>query len=86
MTKMMISNLPCTTTVASVTRLFAPFGTVRSASLAVDVMTGRCSGFGFVHLEEPDIGRALDALNGKRWGNRVLLVTLEQKSNRAHSE
>lgn len=42
-------------------------------------MTGRCVGFGFVHLDEQQAGAALNALNGQCIGDRVLLVTFEQK-------
>ena len=42
-------------------------------------MTGRCGGFGFVHLDEQETGAALYALNGRCLGNRVLRVTFEQK-------
>ncbi len=79
MTKMMVHNLSSRTTVASLNRLFSEFGTVRSASLATDIMTGRCGGFGFVHLDEQQTGTALCALNGRCLGDRVLDVTYEQK-------
>jgi RNA recognition motif-containing protein len=79
MTKMMVQNLSSWTTVESLNRLFAEFGVVKSVSLATDIMTGRCGGFGFVHLDEQQAGAALSALNGRRLGDRVLRVTLEKK-------
>lgn len=79
MTKMMVSNLSPHTTVESLNRLFSDFGTVRSISLATDVMTGRCGGFGFVHLYEHDTGAALDALDGKDLSGRALHVAIEKK-------
>ena len=79
MTKMMVQNLSSRTTVESLNKLFAEFGDVRSVSLATDIMTGRCEGFGFVHLDEQHDGAALDALDGRRLGDRVLRVTLENK-------
>ena len=79
MTKMMVQNLSSRTTVENLNSLFSEFGAVRSVSLAKDIMTGRCRGFGFVHLVEQQTGAALYALNGRRLGDRVLRVTLEQK-------
>jgi RNA recognition motif-containing protein len=66
-------------TVEHLDRLFADFGVVRSVSLATDIMTGRCGGFGHVHLDEEEAGAALYALNGKDLGGRVLSVIVEQK-------
>ena len=79
MTKMMVHNLSSHTTVESLNRLFSEFGAVRSVSLPTDIMTGRCGGFGFVDLDEQEIGAALYALDGKCLGGHVLRVTLEQK-------
>jgi RNA recognition motif-containing protein len=78
-TKMMVQNLSSRTTEESVNRLFSEFGAVRSVSLATDIMTGRCVGFGYVHLDEQQTGAALYALNGRRLGDRVLRVTFEKK-------
>ena len=78
-TKMVVHNLSPLMTVERLDRLFSEFGTVRSVRLATDVMTGRCGGFGFVHLYERDTGAALCALDGQDFGGRVLRVTIEQK-------
>jgi RNA recognition motif-containing protein len=78
-TKLMVHNLSPHMTAERLDQLFSDFGTVRSVSLATDVMTGRCGGFGHVHLYERDAGAALCALNGKDVGGRALRVTVEQK-------
>ena len=79
MTKMMVDNLSPRTTAESLDKLFAEFGTVQSVSLATDIMTGRCAGFGFVNLYEQDDGAAVSALDGRRVDGRVLRVTFETK-------
>ena len=79
MAKMMVQNLSPSTTTASLSKLFAKFGTVQSVSLATDIMTGRCGGVGFVNLYEQNEGAALFALDGKLLDGRVLSVTLEKK-------
>jgi hypothetical protein len=80
-TKMMIRNLPARTTEESLSRLFSEYGVVRSVSLATDIMTGRCGGYGYVHLDEQQAGTALNALNGRCIDDHVLIVTFEQKRN-----
>jgi RNA recognition motif-containing protein len=79
MTKLMVQNLSSCTTVESLNRVFSEFGAVRSVSLATDIMTGRCGGFGFVHLDEQHSGAALSELNRRYIGDRALHVTIEQK-------
>jgi len=86
MTKMMVHNLSSHMTVESLNSLFSEYGAVRSVSLATDVMTGRCRGFGFVNLDELEIGAALDALDGSCLDDRVLRVTFEQKTLRPTGE
>ncbi len=76
---MIVQNLSPRTTVESLNKLFAEFGTVQSVSLATDIMTRRCRGFGFVNLYEQDDGAALYALDGRRLDGRVLRVTFETK-------
>ena len=77
-TKMMVQNLSARTTEESLGRLFSEHGVVKSVRLATDIMTGRCGGFGYVHLNEPQTGTALNALNGRCIDNHVLIVTFEK--------
>ncbi len=86
MTKMKVHNLSSDMTVESLNSLFSEYGAVRSVSLATDIMTGRCRGFGFVNLDELEAGAALDALDGSYLCGRVLRVTFEQKTIRSTGE
>lgn len=84
MTKMVVHNLSPQMTAESLNSLFSKYGAVRSVSLATDIMTGRCGGFGFVSLDEAEAGAARDALDGTTIGGRRLRVTIEQKTARAY--
>lgn len=83
-TKMVVRNLPPHMTVQGLSALFSAHGAVRSVSLATDVMTGWCRGLGFVSLDEPRTGAALDALDGSHLGDHVISVALERKTVRPY--
>src|SRR5437764_845415 len=54
---------------------FAQAGTVESASVVEDRMTGRSRGFGFVEMATPEEGAAaIEQLNGKEFAGRNLTV------------
>jgi len=46
MKKLFVGNLPQDATEDSVRSMFTKFGTVRSISVASDIFTGKCKGFG----------------------------------------
>ena len=64
MKKMFIGNLPPEASEASVREMFAAFGTVRSISVASDIFTGKCRGFGSVEMEGHEARAAQAALDG----------------------
>lgn len=73
--KLYVGNLPYSTTDADLQELFAEYGTVESASVIMDRETGRSKGFGFVELaEDAQAKAAIDALNGKDFGGRNVVV------------
>lgn len=73
--KLYVGNLPYSTADADLTQLFAEYGTVVSASVISDRETGRSKGFGFVEIEEEDKAKAaIEALNGKDFGGRNIVV------------
>lgn len=79
MKKMYIGNLPPEASEASVREMFAAFGTVRSISVAADIFTGRCRGFGSVEMEGHEARAAQAALDGNLvgGGERSLRVRFE---------
>ena len=64
MKKLFIGNLPQDATEDSVRQMFAAFGTVRSISVASDIFTGKCKGFGFIEMEGHEARAAQSALDG----------------------
>jgi RNA recognition motif-containing protein len=64
MKKLFIGNLPQDATEDSVRKMFSAFGTVRSISVASDIFTGRCKGFGFIEMEGHEARAAQAALDG----------------------
>ena len=72
--KLYVGNLPYTTTTDSLRDAFAQAGTVVSANVLMDKMTGRSRGFGFVEMEDADADKAIDALNGKELDGRKIVV------------
>ena len=79
MKKLFISNLPADATEASVSALFAEFGTVRSINLVTDIFSGKCKGFGSVEMEGHEARPAQAALDGKSMGDgdRTLRVRFD---------
>jgi len=79
MKKLFIGNLPQDATEESVRAMFSAHGTVRSISVASDIFTGRCKGFGFIEMEGHEARAAQAALDGSMVDNsdRSLRVRFE---------
>jgi len=74
-TKLYVGNLPFQTTSDELRDHFAQAGSVESASVVEDRMTGRSRGFGFVEMATPEEATtAIEQLNGKDFGGRNLTV------------
>ena len=74
-TKLYVGNLPFQTTSDELKDHFAQAGSVESASVVEDRMTGRSRGFGFVEMQSKEEGAAAIAqFNGKEVGGRSLKV------------
>ncbi len=73
--KLYVGNLAFQTTSQELNELFAQAGTVESASVVEDRMTGRSRGFAFVEMSsKEEAASAIDQFNGKEVGGRALKV------------
>src|SRR5438552_12556940 len=74
-TKLYVWNLSFQTTSDELKDHFAQSGTVESASVVEDRMTGRSRGFAFVEMAtSEEANAAIQQLNGKEVGGRALKV------------
>lgn len=74
-TKLYVGNLAFQTTSEELHELFAKAGTVESASVVEDRMTGRSRGFAFVEMSnQEEATAAIEQFNGKEVGGRALKV------------
>lgn len=73
--KLYVGNLSYNVNDADLSQLFAQHGTVRSANVIMDKMTGRSKGFGFVEMDDnTEANAAMNALNGMEYEGRALTV------------
>lgn len=74
--KLYVGGLPYSTTQDVLQDRFSQAGTVSSATIITDKMTGRSRGFGFVEFEnDADADKAIEMFNGKDFDGRTLTVT-----------
>lgn len=73
--KLFVGNLPWSATNDDLQNMFAQHGTVTSATIITDKMTGRSRGFGFVEMEnDAEADAAIAAVNGQDIGGRKIMV------------
>lgn len=73
--KLFVGGLPWATTSDELKDLFSQHGTITSAVVVTDKMTGRSRGFGFVEFEnEAEASAAEAALNNTDFQGRTLVV------------
>ena len=76
-TKLYVGGIPYTTTEATLRDAFAKAGSVVSASIIIDRMTGRSKGFGFVEMTNDDeANAAINMWNGQDFEGRKLTVNV----------
>src|SRR3954467_11428800 len=74
-TRLYVGNLSYNVDSSELQQLFAQHGTVTSAEVISDRMTGRSKGFGFVEMgSDEEAQAAIAALNGQDHGGRALTV------------
>lgn len=75
-TKLFVGNLSFSTTDQSLQDAFSQFGSVESAKIITDRVTGRSRGFGFVEMASSDEAKAaIEKLNGTPLDGRNLTVS-----------
>ena len=73
--KLYVGGLPYATTEDELRDAFSQAGSVASATIIMDRMSGRSKGFGFVEMStDDDAQKAIDLWNGKDFGGRTLTV------------
>ena len=73
--KLYVGGLPYTTTEDTLKETFSQAGTVESATVIIDKMSGRSKGFGFVEMStEEEAQKAIELLNGKDLEGRNITV------------
>lgn len=74
--KLYVGGIPYSSTDATLKDAFSQAGTVTSASIIMDRMTGRSKGFGFVEMaSDEEAQAAIDLWNGKDFEGRNLTVS-----------
>lgn len=74
--KLYVGNLAFSVTDDELMQAFTSFGTVVSARVVMDRMTGRSKGFGFVEIEDDaQADEAVNKMNGQTIGGRPVRVS-----------
>lgn len=74
-TKLYVGGLPYATTEDGLRDYFAQAGSVASAAIIMDKMTGRSKGFGFVEMSsDEEAQKAIEMFDGKEFEGRTLTV------------
>lgn len=81
-----VGNLPYDVADNDLQQLFSQYGTVASARVVIDRVTGRSKGFGFVEMgDKAEADKAIAATNGFEMNGRALRVN-ESQPKPARSE
>jgi RNA recognition motif-containing protein len=69
-----VGNLPWSATEDEIKAKFEEHVKVIAVRLITDKMTGKAKGFGFVEVDDADMEKAITAMNGKKLGEREIVV------------
>jgi RNA recognition motif-containing protein len=69
-----VGNLPWATTDEILADAFREHGAVVSSRIITDKETGRSRGFGFVEVEDADVEKLVEAMNGADFDGRQIVV------------
>ena len=73
--KLFVGGLSYETTEATLKETFSQAGTVESATVIIDKMSGRSKGFGFVEMSsEEEARKAIEMFNGKELDGKNVTV------------
>jgi len=73
--KLYVGGLPYSATEDALKEMFGQAGTVESATIIMDKMSGRSKGFGFVEMSsEEEAAKGIELWNGKEMEGRTLTV------------
>ena len=73
--KLYVGGIPYTTSQDALKTTFEAAGTVETATIIMDKMTGRSKGFGFVEMAtDEDAQKAIEMFNGSELEGRKLTV------------
>jgi len=74
-TKLFVGGLPFAATQEELQNTFSAAGTVTSATIITDKMSGRSKGFGFVEMSsDEEAQKAIEMFNGKEMSGRKITV------------
>jgi RNA recognition motif-containing protein len=88
--KLFVGGLSYTATDQELSDHFAQAGTIVSAVIIIDKMTGRSKGFGFVEMStDEEAEKAIEMFNGKDFSGRTITVNearpMEARAPRSNS-
>jgi len=84
MTKLFAVGFPRTLDEIQIAQLFGPYGDIELITIMRDKFTGESKGFGFIHMKtETGALEAIQALNGKTFGDRQMEVRLAEEKEAA---